>query len=191
MSTVLTKLRTADEFYDWTHRPENRDRLFELEEGDVVEMSRPGIRHGVVCANANGILWTYTRQVKKGYLCSNDAGLLLERDPDTVRGPDVFVYLESRKLNELELKYSERMPKLIVEVLSPNDRMATVQKRINAFLEKGVAMAWMLDPDERTVTIYLPNRLPIVIEEDEEVTGQGVLPDFRCKASDFFASAGE
>ena len=190
MASVLTRLMTAEEFFEWTHRAENRDRRFELEEGEVIELSRPGERHGAVCGNASGILWTYTRARAKGYICSNDTGLLLDRDPDTVRGPDVALYLESRKLDDLETGYSTRMPTLVVEVLSPTDRKATVQKRINAFLEKGVAMAWLLDPEEKAVTVFLPDHLPIVVEGDEELLGQGVLPEFRCKASDFFATGG-
>lgn len=191
MASVLSKLMTAEEFYDFANRPENRDRHFELEEGEVVEVSRPGERHGVVCGNANGILWSYTRQRKKGYICSNDTGLVLEREPDTVRGPDISLYMESRKFDELEKKWPKRLPKLIVEVLSPNDRQGKMQKRINKFLEKGVAMAWLLDPDAETLTIFLPNRQPIVLEGDEEVAGLKGLPDFRCKVSEFFAMPGE
>lgn len=98
MATAESKLLTAEEFFDWTNRPENRDRHFELEEGEIVEMSRPGERHGVVCSNANGILWSYTRQLKQGYVCCNDTGLILKRGPDTVRGPDVALSLESKKI---------------------------------------------------------------------------------------------
>ncbi len=191
MSSVLTNLMTAEEFYDWVHRPENRDRHFELEEGEVVEMSRPGERHGVVCGNANGILWNYTRKIKKGYVCSNDTGLILDRDPDNVRGPDVALYLESKKYDALETKYSERMPNLAVDVRSPNDRHAKMLRRVNKFLQKGVAMAWLIDPEEQTVTVYLPNQTPVVLEGDEEVTGFGVLPEFSCKAAEFFEMAVE
>ena len=118
MATVIEKLMTAEAFYDWANDPKNRDRHFELEEGEVVEVSRPGEKHCVVCGNASGILWNYTRQRKKGYICTNDVGLILERDPDTVRGPDIAVYLESRKFKDLEEKWPKRLPKLIVEVLS-------------------------------------------------------------------------
>ena len=82
MASVISKRLTADEFYEWTHRPENRDRHFELEEGEVVEMSRPGERHGTVCSNTSYLLVGYTRTIKKGNVTSNDTGIVLERDPD-------------------------------------------------------------------------------------------------------------
>ena len=190
MAGVLSRLMTAEEFFDFVHRPENRDRHFELEEGEVVEMSLPGERHGVVCANSSYILVGYTRTIKKGHVTTNDTGIILERDPDTVRGADVALYFDKLKFKQLKIKYSEKLPKLIVEVLSPNDRQGRMQKRINQFLEKGAAMAWLLDPEAETLTIFLPNRQPIVLERDEEVTGLKLLPDFRCKVADFFVMPG-
>src|SRR5207237_6935191 len=59
MASVDTKLITAEEFYDWANRPENRDKYCELERGEIVEMSRPGKRHGLICANGVRILWNY------------------------------------------------------------------------------------------------------------------------------------
>lgn len=191
MASVISRPMTADEFYEWTHRPENRDRQFELEEGEVVEVSRPGERHGTVCSNTSYILVGYTRSIKQGNVTSNDTGIVLERGPDTVRGPDVAMYLENRKFKDLEVKYSERVPNLVVEILSPNDRRGKMQKRINKFLEKGVAMVWLLDPEEETVSIFVKNQLPIVLEGDEEVTGLDVFDGFRCKACDFFRTGGE
>jgi Uma2 family endonuclease len=80
MATIQTRLMTAEEFYEWAHRPENRDKPFELERGEVVEMSRPGKRHGMICGNVAGILRNYAVQRQKGYVCTNDTGVVVERD---------------------------------------------------------------------------------------------------------------
>ncbi len=191
MATVLSKLMTAEEFYDFVHRPENRDKQFELEEGEVVKVSRAGDRHGTVCGLTAYILIAYTLAVKKGHVTTNDTGIVLQRDPDTVRGADVALYLEKVKFKQLKVKYEERLPKLIIEVLWPNDRQGKMQNRINKFLEKGVAMAWLLDPEAETLTIFLPNRQPVVLEGEEEVAGLRALPEFQCKVADFFKVAGE
>lgn len=190
MASVLTKPMTAEEFYDWTHRPENRDLHFELEEGEVIEVSRPGKKHCLVCGNGVWLLGSYTRMKKNGNVFPNDMGIILEREPDTVRGPDIAVYLETIRFDDQEEKYPESLPDLIVEVRSPNDTWTKMQKRIMKFLAKGVKMAWLLDPDERSLTVYFPDQSPKVLEADEEVNGFGVLPDFQCKVSDFFVSAG-
>ena len=82
MSTdIAASLLTADEFSEWVMRPENQTRRYELVRGKVVEMARPGERHGLVCANAAIVLGLYVRKRRKGYALSNDPGVILERDP--------------------------------------------------------------------------------------------------------------
>lgn len=194
MSTVLqppSQLLTAEEFYDFCHRPENRDRHFELEQGEVVEMPGPGGRHGVVCANAVSILRAFVRQRRRGHVCSNDTGVIWGRTPDTVRGPDVILFDESRRYEDMEIKYIERVPAVVVEVLSPSDRWAKVVRRISQFLQKGVAIVWVIDPEDRTVTVFEPNQYPRVLEESDEIEGFAILPEFRCKVAEFFQTNGE
>jgi Uma2 family endonuclease len=187
MSTaVAKKLMTAEEFFEFSHLEEKQYRNLELDKGEVVEMPRPGARHGVVCGNAGGILWNYTRQRRRGYVCAHDTGLLVEREPDTVRGPDVLLYLESKPYAELEIRYSEVLPDLAVEVLSPTDRWGAVTKKIGQLLERGVKMVWLIDPDARNISVYRPDKPPQVFEEGQELTGLDVLPDFRCPVSEFF-----
>jgi Uma2 family endonuclease len=191
MSAIATPLMTAEEFFDFCHRPENRDKRLELERGRVVEMSLPGERHGVVCANASGMLWLFARQRKRGHVCTNDSGLLIEREPDTVRGADVTFYDEIRRYEELNPKYSDRPPKLLVEVLSPNDKPGKVIRRIYRFLAMGAALVWMVDPEERTLTVFRTGKEPVEFKSDQEVTGEDVLPDLRIQVADFFAMPGE
>lgn len=182
---------SAEEFFDFVHRPENRDRRFELEEGEVVEMSRPGERHGTVCGNIAFLLGYYIRQIKRGRVQTNDTGLIIDRDPDTVRGPDVALYLESKKYDELATKYSDLMPTLVVEVLSPNDKVHRSTRRLNRFLDRGVALVWLVDPESRAVTMWWRGQEPIVRDDSEEIAGLPALPDFRCKVAEIFDAPGE
>jgi Uma2 family endonuclease len=182
---------SAEQFFDWCNRPENRDRLFELERGEVVEASRPGERHGFVCLNLGAILGNYTFQRRQGYACGNSAGLILERDPDTVRGPDVFLCDQARRYDDLSPRYSDRLPTLAVEVLSPNDKWAKVTRRITEFLRRGIAVIWLVDPEGQSVTVYRLNQLPQVFEGADELTGEPELPEFRCRVADFFYLPGE
>src|SRR5262249_31137378 len=154
--------------------PENRDRHFEFERGRVVEVSRPGELHGVVCGNVVWVLNSYVRQRRKGYVCGNDMGIIWGRDPDVVRGPDGGFYDVAPRLEALNPKYSEEVPHLAVEVLSPTDRITSATRRVTQFLKWGVPLVWLLDPEERTVTVFRPDRPPEVIEADQELTGDGV-----------------
>ena len=187
MSTaVAKKLMTAEEFFESCHLPENAARNLELVQGEVEEMPRPGVRHGVVCNNGAYIFGGYTRRIRRGYSCANDTGLIIGREPDTVRGPDVFLYLDSKPYGELEVRYSEKLPDLLLEVLSPTDRLGQVIKRIQKFLEQGVQMVWLADPESCNITVFRPNAAPVVYDKDQELAGFDLLPDFRCPVSEFF-----
>lgn len=192
MSTVTTHERmNAEQFFAWCQRPENRDRHFELERGEVVEVSLPGERHGFVCLNVGAILQNFAFQRRKGYACSNDTGLVLERDPDTVRGPDLVFYDQVKRYDGLNPGYSKQPPTLAIEVLSPNDKWGKVTRRLTQFLEKGVLVVWLVDPEGRSVTVYRPNQFPQVFEGNDELLGDPDLPGFRCRVADFFYLPGE
>jgi Uma2 family endonuclease len=191
MATVATRPMTAEQFFDWVNRPENRGKYCELERGEIVEMTRPGRRHGFVCSNVVGILRDYTVKRKKGYVCSNDTGLIVERDPDTVRGPDVMLFDDVQSYAELELKWGETPPLASFEVLSPSDTMGQVMLRVSQQLRIGVKLVCVIDPEARNVTVHRPGNEPYVLEESQELVVEEVLPGFRCRVADFFAFPGE
>lgn len=154
-------------------------------------MSRPGKRHGFVCANGVGILRDYTRQRKKGYVCSNDTGVIVERDPDTVRGPDIMLFEDAKRLEEIDEKYGENPPLLSVEVLSPNETPGKVMGRVREQLDIGTKMDWVVDLEALNITVHQRGKEPLVLEETEELTGGDVFPDFRCGVAEFFRLPGE
>jgi Uma2 family endonuclease len=186
MTTATRQRLTAEEFYEWTNRPESGGRHHELERGEVVEIPRPRELHCLSCANITRILGNYVFQRRKGYVLSNDVGIVWERNPDTVRGPDVVLYDQWRSYEDLNPKFCEEIPPLVVEVRSPHDRMSKINRRLSQFLNRGVPLVWLFDPEDCAVIIYRRDRHPEVLEAEEELTGNGILPDFRCRVADFF-----
>src|SRR5262249_51528886 len=159
-------------------------------DGEIVEMSRPGKQHGLVCGNVARILGNYAVATKRGYVCTNDTGIVVARDPDRVRGPDVMYFEDATAYEQVGEKFAETPPLLAVEVSSPNDNMGKVNRRIQDQLRFGAKLVWLLDPDSATVTIYRPERQHYVLDETEELTGDDVLPEFRCRVSEFFTLPG-
>lgn len=190
MATINTGRMTAEVFQIWSDREEYRERRFELGRGEVVEMPSPGKSHGFVCGNVARHLGNYAALTQKGYVCTNDSGMIVERDPDTVFGPDIACYDDALTLDGMDRGFSEYPPRLVVEVLSPSDRMGRMTRRVNEFFKFGVRAVWVVDPESENVVVRLPYAQPIVLEENELLTGGEALPDFQCRVAELFQLPG-
>jgi Uma2 family endonuclease len=137
------------------------------------------------------LLTHYVIRRGKGYVCINDTGLLIKRRPGTVRGPDIMLFDENRPLHKLSRKYAERIPKLVVEVLSPSDQMTKMSRRISQFLKRSVPLVWLVDPEEQAVTVYRPGKEHYVVRGEETLTGEDVLPGLRFRVAELFALPGQ
>jgi len=184
MSTVVAKLITAEEFAAMEEPADGSKQ--ELVKGEIVTMPPPKGRHGYVQGEIYARLWNVVKPNKLGWVVV-ESGVVLERDPDTVRGPDVSFYSISRHPSPPD-DYFEIPPDLAVEVLSPDDRRREVLEKIREYTANGVRLVWLINPDleVRTVTIYRGNQPGIILEETDTITGDDVLPEFSCKVLEFF-----
>jgi Uma2 family endonuclease len=181
MATVAQKLITAEEFFRMPD-PEDGSRQ-ELVRGRIETMPPPGGRHGVCCSKVNRHLANFVEANHLGTVCSNDTGFISERNPDTVRGPDVSFWSKQR-LPEVPEDYIKVAPDLAVEVVSPGDRFSRIQKKILHHLTHGVELVWVVDPEDRSVTVYRPGKQAVILEENQTLTGEDVLPGFSCPIAD-------
>jgi Uma2 family endonuclease len=65
--------------------------------------------------------------------------------PTRIRIPDVCVFLDNPG-EEIPTK----PPFICIEILSPDDRMSRVKKRLQDFLDMGVPYVWILDPQTKS-----------------------------------------
>jgi len=61
-------------------------------------------------------------------------------------------------------------PLLCIEILSPEDRTSRVNVRVREYLEFGVPVVWVVDPEEKRIWIYRKNGM-------QEATGESVKLD--------------
>lgn len=185
------KLMTVDEYWEFVNRPENDNKFLELRRGEVIELSRPTTTHGIVTSLVATELNLYTRVVRKGYVTSNDAGVVLSEEVGTVVGPDVAYFTNANTFDEVTPKGAETPPVLAVEVLSPNDKPSKVNEKIEDYLRNGVQVVWLVDYEERKITVYRPDRTHRVLKEADELVGGEDLPGFACRVGDFFRLPGD
>lgn len=186
-----SRAMTAEIFAAWVERPENADRHFELEKGEVIELPPPKRLHGFI---SNNMAWRLTNYAEKrgvGIVCSNDAGVIVERDPDTVRGPDVAYFDDVQQAEEILAEYAEVPPVIAVEVLSPDDRVNQVALKVDEYLAFGVKQVWVVDPEAKEIAIHRAGVSMRLLTHDEELSGGDDLPGFSCRVSDFFRLPGQ
>ncbi len=184
MATATKTLYTAEEFLEL----DLPDGLHELVKGEVIEEPMPMPEHGRLCLNSGFLFESFGRRTGLGYALSNDSAVLTERGPDTVRGADVCFYRNERWPRE---KVGNGLipvpPDVVVEVVSPSNRPGEMRKKVNEYLDIGVAMVWAVYPQKRLVVIHRPDEdFPALFREGEAIEGLAELPGFRCDVSEFF-----
>lgn len=190
MATVGTRGMTAGEFWEWCCRPENAGKRAELVRGEIIEMSSPGEVHGTVCWWIGALLAMFVLKRGKGRAATNDTGVVVEEGPDTVRGPDVVFFDETRPLDQLNWKHIRQVPTLVIEVVSPTDTPNKINRRVGEYLKRGVPLVWIVDPEDRTVGIHRKGELPRTLDEGDELTGEEVLPDLKHRVAELFTLPG-
>jgi Uma2 family endonuclease len=182
MSTA-TMLLTAEEF---AKLPDN-GHLTELVKGVVIEMPPPTPRHGEICVNASYLVRRYLDDHPLGRVVSNDAAIVTERGPDTVRGADVAYYSYQRvPKGPLPIGYLDVPPDLVFEIRSPSDRWPAIHKKISEYLQAGVSLVCVLDEPTGTAHINPIDQPPRIVAADGELDLSEVLPGFRVQLRRFF-----
>ena len=179
--TTKPKLITAEELLLMPDDGMQR----ELIRGVLTEDMPPGDEHGVVEARISWLLTNYSDENDYGEVCVGDSGFVLERNPDTVRGPDV-AWVSPVRLPQPVVGYAELAPDLVVEVKSPGDSNRAMADRAMMWLSHGTRLALVADPRQVTLTVYRPGQPPQVLSEFDTFDGDDVLPGFTAPVWSFF-----
>ncbi len=159
----------------------------ELVRGELRTMPPAGEEHGIVAGEAFGLIRDFVRPRRLGYVFAAETGFFLEHAPDLVRAPDVaFVAAGRFEGRRPSRRFSDLVPDLVVEVVSPYDTATEVEEKVLDWLNAGVRLVWVVHPSTRSVTVY-QSRIEIrLLTAGEELSGGEVLPGFTCQVRDLF-----
>jgi Uma2 family endonuclease len=157
----------------------------ELVEGELRTMAPAGFDHGRVALRIGARILAHVEEQLLGEVLAAETGFVLARDPDTVRAPDVaFVASERAPLGTRG--FPELAPDLVVEVVSPSDRASEVASKAAMWIDAGVRLVWVVDPQARLAAVHHPGGLVTVLREDGVLDGEDVLPGFRLPLTTVF-----
>jgi Uma2 family endonuclease len=181
---TATALLTAEEFGS---RPDP-GYPEELVQGRIVTMPPPTPRHGQVCGETYYRFRGYADRHDLGHVLCNDSGVITERDPDTVRGADVSFYSYAKvPRGRLPKGYLDVVPDLVVEVRSEDDRWKDIEMKVKEYLDAGVGVVIVLDPDSEKAHVFRPDQPPLELGPDDELAVPDLLGDFRVAVRRFFS----
>lgn len=182
MATATRARVTAEEFL----KMDLGEGSFELVRGEIIPLQPHGPLHGLICVNLGTLVLNFGRRTGHGHAAS---GIALGISAETVRILDICFYREARwSRAEIGPGLPPIPPDLAAEVLEPSDRPGAIQARVADYLEAGVLMVRVVDPDRRKLTIYRqddPN--PRTLIETDFIDNLPKLPGFRCQVAEFFA----
>jgi Uma2 family endonuclease len=184
MSAVAQRLITADEFFQMPQPADGSKQ--ELIKGVIVTMPPPGFQHGSIQLAIGSLLRQFVRATGVGRVAV-ESGVRTDRDPDSVRGPDVSFWSAGRlPLDERPIGYPQVPADLCVEVRSPDQSRRALREKAAEYLRTGVRMVWIVDPDDQTVTVYRKAGEGREFSGDVALSGEDVLPGFQCRVTEFF-----
>jgi Uma2 family endonuclease len=173
---------------DLLRRPDGN--RFELVNGRLVEVP-VSAWSSFIAGVVFGLLRDFLRPRHLGWLFpEGTAYQCFPTAPSQVRKPDVSVILRDRyPADRLRQEGHIRVaPDLAVEVISPNDLIVDLNLKLLEYLDAGIPLIWVIDPQARIVWVLHRGSVRLLCGTDE-LTGEDVLPGFRCTVAQLFIDA--
>lgn len=112
--------------------------------------------------------------------------------PRQVRRPDVSFIARSRlpAAEHWSDGYVTIPPDLAVEVTSPSDEVYNLELKVEEYLRAGVQLVWVIHPEVRAIQVIRADGSGVRLRAGGELSGEDVLPGFRCPVDALFPPAG-
>ena len=169
----------------WIIRGQLREKPSEFPEAKMTVRNR---FHSEVIMSVGGVIrdWIKTQPKPRGKLLGGEAGVLLPGHQTAV-GVDV-AYVSPEVVAEQgdETTMLDGVPTLAVEVLSPNDSQFQIHEKTREYLRSGVAIVWVVDPDDQTVRVYQNGRPAESYNVTHRLPEHPAMPGFTPAVAEFF-----
>jgi Uma2 family endonuclease len=162
---------------------------YELVDGELVERDM-GTEANWIAGEVYGQIREFNRAARLGWALPDTSYQCFAAHPDRVRRPDAsFIRAGRMPGDRLPKGHCPIAPDLAVEVISPNDYYADVRTKVDEYLRAGVSLVWILDPGTRSVEVLRADGSAALLRADDELTGEALLPGFRCPVANLFPPA--
>ena len=147
--------------------------------GEILVMSPAGNRTGRRNAAIISALDIWSQKDGRGYVFDSSTGFSL---PDgSMRSPDA-AWIEAVRWNALskadQNRFSPICPDFLVELRSQTDDLPVLEAKMEQWIANGALVAWLIDPENKTVFIYRPGERPETLTHPTSIQGNGPVAGF-------------
>ena len=184
MSIAAPPRYTIDEFLAL---PDHKN--FELVDGEPEEINVSNLSSNVGMT-VGAYLVIHCKKSKLGQVFGADAYFqCFPNEPGHARKPDAsFIRQERLPEDWNEDGYFTIAPDLAVEVISPGDLVSKLEEKIAEYLEAGVKLVWIIDPEQRLAYVHRADGTVTKLKESGTLSGEDVVPGFTCAIVELFPS---
>ena len=154
MAAVQTLTKRKMSLADFLSLPEDDSSpvKYELEFGELVEVTRPTWEHNELIFALGALLQQYVRSRRLGRV-SGDILVILDEAKDLAYAPDI-VFVATENLERIREGKVYGPPDLVVEVLSPTTMQRDVGKKKRIYHAYGVQWYWVVDMERQVIEEY-------------------------------------
>lgn len=155
--------------------------------GKLIVMSPTGSESGR--KNTKLVFQVELWNVKNNSGVTFDSSTGFKLSNSATRSPDVS-WIESSRWNslpkELQRKFAPIDPDFVIELMSPTDDMSELQQKMVEYIDCGVKLGWLINPDEKIVEIYRQGQDKEVLDNPQTLSGEEVMPNLTVDLSEIF-----
>ena len=168
--------RISDRHLELLSRDNPDARIETNSHGHLIFMSPTGGETGDRNSELIFQVKLWNKQTKLGKVFDSSTGFRLSNN--AVRSPDVS-WIPNSKWNALtkeqRRKYLPVDPDFVIELMSPSDYLSDAQSKMREYIDCGVRLGWLINPDERKVEIYRQGRETEVLDNPKTLRGEDVM----------------
>jgi Uma2 family endonuclease len=147
--------------------------------GEILVMTPANSKTSMMNARITRLLDEWAEADGRGVVFDSSGGFTL---PETsMRNPDAAWMLNSRWQaisDDDQSRFAPACPDFILELRSPSDRLRDLQSKMQQWIANGAQVAWLVDPIEKSVTIYRRGQSPEHLANPTSVQGTGPIAGF-------------
>lgn len=167
---------------------ENPDLRFETNaNGKLIVMSPTGSESGKRNSSLLAQVWYWNNQCKLGEVFDSSTGFKLSNG--ATRSPDVS-WIAIERWNSLSDKQKRGFapidPDFVIELLSPTDNLLETQQKMSEYLNCGVKLGWLINPDAKEVEIYRLGKDKQIMNNPSSLSGEDILSELTVDLADIF-----